>query len=228
MPACPALCVHEWVATWPMFPRLRFWEDGVRCDKESRRCHRSCCRREGALSGLGFAGHRGGRLEFDCTGGRSAYALLVGVLRYSMFAVASHRPSDGRSLCVCVPSARQVHALPANARMVAHVGRARMLGRACQDASLSRTRRPRMHTKAIAMQGLGVGMGMVQSSASPRLGLYLVIGGGMDMPHCASTGLGLGYGPATHSTAGMEQPAATMCAHADWFCSSLQLWCCSA
>ena len=74
-----------------------------------------------------------------------------------------------------VPSARQVHAVPANARMVAHVERAHMLGRACQDASISRTRRRRMHTKAIAMQGLGVGMGMVQSSASPRSGLYLVV-----------------------------------------------------
>ena len=101
MPACPALCLHVWVATWPMFPRLRFWEDGVRCDKESRRCHRSCCRREGALSWLGFAGHREGRLEFDCAGGRFAYTLPVGVLRYYMLAVASHRPSDGRSLCAC-------------------------------------------------------------------------------------------------------------------------------
>ena len=173
-------------------------------------------RRGFELVGKNIAGRREGCLEFDCPSGLLRTRFLAGVYVTPCLLLLRAGPPMATAF-VHVRLAWQVHALPANARTVAHLERMHMLGRACQDASISGTRRARLHTKAIATQGLGVGMGMVQSSASPRSGLHLVIGGGMDMPHCASTGLGLGYGPATHSTAGMEQPAATMCAHADWF-----------
>ena len=127
-------------------------------------------RRGFELVGKNIAGRREGCLEFDCPSGLLRTRFLAGVYVTPCLLLLRAGPPMATAF-VHVRLAWQVHALPANARTVAHLERMHMLGRACQDASISGTRRARLHTKAIATQGLGVGMGMVQSSASLRSGL---------------------------------------------------------
>jgi hypothetical protein len=225
MPACLALCLHGMGCQMACVSQVSILGRWCSMQRRRQKVPQEQLQARGGFELAGSCRASGGSFGI-CFCGRAIclHMLPVGVLRYSLSAFASRRPSDGRSLCLHL--ARQVHVLLASACRAAHViERARILGRACQDASASGTHRAHMHTKAFAMQGLGVGMGMVQSSALPRSGV-LFCSGGMDVLRCASTGCGLGYCPATHSTAGMEQPAATMCAHADW-CDSLWLWCCS-
>jgi hypothetical protein len=141
MPACLALCLHEWVATWPMYvPEASILGRWRSMRQRKQKVPQELLQARGGFERVGFLqgiGRVVRNLIARAGDLRTRFLWVCYVTPCLLLLRSSHRPSEGRSLCVCVPSARQVHALLANARLMAHVERARMLGRACQDASMA-------------------------------------------------------------------------------------------